>query len=52
MTLLEAIDLLADNQISVGGLTTTSFRISLLVPRDRIEKSIELCHTRWVANSA
>ena len=52
LTLLEAIDLLADNQISVGGITTTSFRISLLVPRDRIEKSVELCHTRWVANSA
>jgi aspartate kinase len=52
LTLLETIDLLADNQISVLGITTTSFRISLLVPRDRIEKSVELCHTHWVAANA
>ena len=51
LTLLETIGLLADNQISVLGITTTSFRISLLVPRDRIEKSVKLCHTRWVANN-
>jgi aspartokinase len=51
LTLLETIGLLADNQISVIGITTTSFRISLLVPRDQIEKSVELCHTRWVANN-
>lgn len=52
LTLLETIGLLADNQIPLLGITTTSFRISLLVPRDRIEKSVELCHTHWVANSA
>ena len=52
LTLLEAIGLLADSGISVHGITTTSFRISLLVPRDQVEKSVELCHTRWVANSA
>ena len=51
LTLLETIGLLEDNQISVLGITTTSFRISLLVPRDLIEKSVELCHTRWVANN-
>ena len=51
LTLLDAIDLLADDQIPVLGITTTSFRISLLVPRDRIEKSVELCHTHWVANN-
>jgi len=52
LTLLETIGLMADNQIPLLGITTTSFRISLLVPRDRIEKSVGLCHTRWVANSA
>ncbi len=51
LTLLETIGLLADNQIPVLGITTTSFRISLLVPRDQIEKSVELCHSRWVANN-
>jgi aspartate kinase len=51
LTLLETIGLLADNQISLLGITTTSFRISLLVPRDQIEKSVELCHTHWVVNN-
>jgi aspartate kinase len=51
LTLLETIGFLAENQIPLLGITTTSFRISLLVPRDRIEESVELCHTRWVANN-
>lgn len=48
LALLEALDLLADNEIPVLGTTTTSFRISLLVPRSRIEKSVQLCHNRWL----
>ena len=51
LPLLEALELLAGNKIAVSGVTTTSFRISLLVPRDQIEKSVQLCHTRWVADS-
>jgi aspartate kinase len=51
-TLLEALDLLARNGIRVLGITTTSFRISLLVPRNQIQKSVQLCHTRWVANNS
>jgi aspartate kinase len=51
LTLLETISLLANNQIPVLGITTTSFRISLLIPRDRIKKCVELCHTRWVGNN-
>jgi len=49
--LLEALDLLADNEIPVLGTTTTSFRISLLVPRSRIDKSVQLCHDRWLADT-
>jgi len=52
LTLLDTLDLLADNQIPVFGITTTSFRISLLLPRNRIEKSVQLCHNRWVAGTA
>ena len=52
LTLMEVVDLLARNGIPVSGVTTTSFRISLLVPRSRIEKSVQLCHTRWVADSS
>jgi aspartate kinase len=51
LTLLEVLDLLAHNGIPVLGVTTTSFRISLLVPRNQIEKSVQLCHSRWVADS-
>jgi len=51
LTLLKTLDLLADNRIAVLGISTTSFRISLLVPADQIEKSVTLCHTRWVVNN-
>ena len=49
-TLLETIDLLKQHDITVSGITTTSFRISLLVPQDRIDQSVRLCHARWVMN--
>ena len=49
LPLLDALELLAGNEIPVLGITTTSFRISLLVPRDQIDTSVQLCHTRWVA---
>ena len=52
LTLLEAYDLLARNEISVFGITTTSFRISLLVPRSQIERGVQLCHSRWIADSS
>ncbi len=52
LTLLETVDLLTQKGISVFGITTTSFRISLLVPRNQIEKSVQLCHTRWIAGSS
>jgi len=49
-TLLGTIDLLKQNDITVSGITTTSFRISLLVPQDRIDQSVQLCHAHWVMN--
>ena len=51
LTLLKTIDLLAGSQITVLGITTTAFRLSLLVPANQIEKSVEICHTHWVANN-
>lgn len=51
LTLLKALGLMSENGIPVSGITTTSFRISLLVPRNRIEKSVQLCHNRWVADT-
>ncbi len=52
LTLLETVDLLTQNSVSVLGISTTSFRMSLLVPRNQIEKSVQLCHTRWIAGSS
>jgi aspartate kinase len=51
LTLLKALDLMSDNRIPVSGIATTSFRISLLVPRNQIEKSVQLCHNRWLADT-
>ena len=52
LPLLEALELLARSAISVLGITTTSFRISFLVPREQIEKGVALCHSRWVTDSS
>jgi len=52
LVLLKTLDLMADSRIPLFGTTTTSFRISLLVPRSRIEKSVQLCHNCWVAENA
>jgi aspartokinase len=52
LPLLDALDLLARNAIPVFGITTTSFRISLLVPREQVEKGVQLCHTRWVTDNS
>jgi aspartate kinase len=51
VTLLQTLDLLSGSEIAVGGISTTSFRISLLVPRNHIEKCVQLCHNRWVSNT-
>ncbi len=44
-TLLEAIALLKTNDIPVSGFHTSSFRISLLINSELLDKSIELLHT-------
>jgi aspartate kinase len=49
-TVLEAIILLEQHGIPIAGVTTTSFRISLLVPRDNIDESVRLCHGNWVGD--
>ena len=50
LTLLQTIDLLAQNGIGLDGITTTSFRISLLVPRERVVESVRFCHQRWITD--
>ncbi len=47
-TLLNTLELLAENSITTHAVTTTSFRISLLVPRELVDQSVRICHERWV----
>ncbi len=51
-TLLETLALLARLEIAVAGVTTTSFRISLLVPRERVDESVQQAHSFWVAGDS
>jgi aspartate kinase len=51
LPLLDALDLLDRSAIPVLGITTTSFRISLLLARHQVEKGVQLCHSHWVADS-
>ena len=46
--LIETIDLLELKGIKICGIATTSFRISLLVPDDKIKESVILCHEKWI----
>ncbi len=46
--LMATMDLLRESGIQVYGITTTSFRLSLLIPRQRIREGVGICHRRWV----
>jgi aspartate kinase len=39
---------LENNKIKIYGITTTSFRISLLIERERLKESVKLFHKRWL----
>ena len=49
-TLLDTLELLAENGITTHAVTTTSFRISLLVPREHVDQGVQLCHDRWITS--
>lgn len=46
--LLEIMNLLQKERIKIGGFSTTSFRISFLVPKERLKEAVHLCHKRWI----
>lgn len=39
---------LENNKIKIYGITTTSFRISLLIERERLKELVKLFHKRWL----
>jgi len=45
----ETISILKVNKIPFYGLTTTSFRISLLVKKDSLEKCVTVLHKHWIS---
>ena len=49
-SLLDTLELLTKNNITIHAVTTTSFRISLLVPRELVDQSVQLCHDRWITS--
>lgn len=51
-TVLEGtLKLLRDKNISVRGITTTSFRLSLIIEKEKIDEAVRLCHERWITGS-
>jgi aspartate kinase len=44
----ETILYLEQNNIKIYGISTTSFRISLLIERNKLEESVRLCHKKWL----
>jgi aspartate kinase len=47
-TLLATLKLLQDNGIGFSGVVTTSFRLSLLVPREQVQDAARICHHYWI----
>ncbi len=48
LILLEIMNLLKNEGIKIGGFSTTSFRISFLVPMEKLKQAVKLCHEKFV----
>jgi aspartokinase len=46
--LQSSIELLKSNSINIFGITTTSFRISVLIEQNYLMKSLILFHEKWI----
>ena len=44
----ETISYLEQNHIKIYGIVTTSFRISLLIEREKIKEAVKFCHKKWI----
>lgn len=47
-TLNDTLKYLNENNIQVFGVTTTSFRISIIVKSENLQKCVALCHKMWI----
>jgi len=48
--LIDTINLLEENSINIYGISTTSYRISMLVKKTNLEESVKICHKMWIEN--
>jgi aspartate kinase len=48
LILFNTLNLLKEKNIENYGVSTTSFRISVLVERDLLEEAVRVCHKYWV----
>lgn len=46
--LTETVKVLNENKIDFQGLTTTSFRLSLIVKRELLNSAVEILHKHWI----
>ncbi|MCG6913263.1 aspartate kinase [bacterium BMS3Abin03] len=46
--LIQTFKLLQENHINYYGISTTSFRISILIERDLLEEAVKVCHNHWL----
>ncbi|MCH8171114.1 MAG: ACT domain-containing protein [Bacteroidetes bacterium] len=46
--LIDIINLLKEKSINILSISTTSYRISILVKKTDLEKSVKLCHKKWI----
>lgn len=49
--LIDTIKILKENSIYIFGISTTSYRISVLVNKDALDKSVNICHQKWIENN-
>lgn len=47
-TLMASLDVLKSGKINIYGITTTSYRISFLVAREDLDKSVSIIHNKWI----
>ena len=48
--LIKSKNLLQKSGIEIYGISTTSYRISILVRKENLIQSVKLCHKKWVEN--
>ncbi|MFA6978645.1 MAG: aspartate kinase [Ignavibacteriaceae bacterium] len=48
-TLYETVSLLKKNGLKIFGITTTAFRISLLIPKEELTNGVQLLHKHWIS---